>query len=234
MPPSYPNSFRGFSDVPGTLWSTNAANADSPEAPCSPSLPEQRSSHLQHPACWKHRGSHTKAQARVACLQPTQKPCPTALHKGPVQAGMEAEPACVDCLCSRPKPAKAALPKEATCSPKSQHTVSPARNNKSPPWINPLRRAPVPERFDDPRGAKLTAEESWNLALAREQSIFDCHATSTRQDHRCMADGTVTTPVDWLTLPAHGSLHENAQGGLLSTPPLKCTATSGLEFCHCA
>ena len=105
---------------------------------------------------------------------------------------------------------------------------------KVPPWINPLRRAPVPERFDDPRGAKLTAEESWNLALAREQSIFDCHATSTRQDHRCMADGTVTTPMDWLTLPAHGSLHENAQGGLLSTPPLKCTATSGLEFCHCA
>ena len=107
MPPSYPNSFRGFSDVPGTLRSTSAANADSPRSTLQPKPPRATQPPPGRQACWKHRRSHTKAQARVACLQPAQKPCPSALYQGPVHAGRDAEPACVACLCKNPKACKA-------------------------------------------------------------------------------------------------------------------------------
>jgi len=40
MAPGYPNSFRGFSDVPGTLTSINAANADSHRATLRPKIPK--------------------------------------------------------------------------------------------------------------------------------------------------------------------------------------------------
>jgi len=89
LPPSYPNSFRGFSDGPGTpVEITSAGNADSHGGGTGPKIHRQREVlQLSDPFCSRRGLAPNSGQKSLPATR--QQPRPMALYKGPAQARRE-------------------------------------------------------------------------------------------------------------------------------------------------
>ena len=89
LPPSCPNSFRGFSDGPGTpVEITSAGNADSPRGDTGPKIHRQREA-LQRSDPFCSRRSLAPRSGQKSLPATRQQPRPMALCKGPAQARRE-------------------------------------------------------------------------------------------------------------------------------------------------